>query len=118
MILSKFHQRLYQNVSKHIKTYQNVSKNIFRIKNERINDKIKCLALGGIKSIVNMKMRVSKTKTYGKYSTRVSMIFDMRCVFQGAAVTPAAVTLAAGGRPSTWSPPGRLVEHDFNAKSL
>ena len=26
--------------------------------------------------------------------------------------------LAAGGRPSTWSPPGRLVEHHFNTKSL
>ena len=25
--------------------------------------------------------------------------------------------LAAGGRPSTRSPPGRLVEHDFNALS-
>ena len=26
--------------------------------------------------------------------------------------------LAAGGEPSTWSPPGRLVERDFNAESF
>ena len=26
--------------------------------------------------------------------------------------------LAAGGRPSTWSPPGRLVEHDSTNDDL
>ncbi len=31
-------------------------------------------------------------------------------------ITPAPVLLGAGGKPSTWLPPGRLVEHNYHPR--